>query len=84
MVNEAGGESIHRTPKNHSQRSVPFPPFLTDMLERRSLCKPRGDFAFTAPMDGKLSNRNERHRNFERGMAGLVEAHPQLTPLRPL
>ena len=53
------------------------------MLRRHIRGKARGDFIFTSPMGGALSNRNWRRRNFERGMAELVEAHPELTPLTP-
>ena len=82
-VTEVGRDFIYGTPKNHSRQSVPFPTFLTDMLERHSAGKARGDIVFTAPMGGALSNRNWRRRNFERAMAELVEAHPEITPLTP-
>ena len=82
-VTEVGRDFIYGTPKNHSRRSVPFPNFLAEMLRRHIGGKGRERFIFTAPMGGALSNRNWRRRNFERGMAELVEAHPELTPLTP-
>lgn len=82
-VTEVGRERIYGTPKNHGRRSVPFPAFMAEMLARDCEGKRPGDFVFTAPAGGALSNQNWRRRSFDRAVLELVDAHPDLVPISP-
>lgn len=82
-VTEVGRDLVYGTPKNHSRRSVPFPPFLGEMLAAHCEGKQPSDFVFTAPDGGALHNKNWRARKFEPAMRQMLELHPDLVRLVP-
>jgi integrase len=77
-VTEVNGLCVFTDTKNHQQRSVPFPKFLTDDLTTLLAGKGPEDLAFTAPEGGVLRLMGFRRRVFDRATkaAGL----PGLTP----
>lgn len=73
-VTEVKGVLTWSTPKNHEQRSVPFPSFLSEYLARAMEGKGREDLVFTAPEGGVLRLATFRTRTLNRAVATLVEA----------
>lgn len=76
-VTEVRGELVWGTPKDHQQRSVPFPRLLVDPLAEWMAGKSPEDLLFTARKGGVLRNRNFRRDVFdlaaiEAGLAGVT------------
>jgi len=81
VVELANGTLVYGAPKNHQQRSVPFPTFLVDQL--RHLVGERGphELLFRSPNGHPLRVNNWRRKAFDRAADELIERHPDL--LRP-
>lgn len=73
-VTEVKGKLVWSSPKNHEQRSVPFPRFLADDLAVAMTGKARDDLVFTAPEGGVLRIATFRTRVF----------NPAIEALRPV
>lgn len=61
-VTEPGGKLVFGTPKTHARRSVPFPAFLTPILEAQTRGHPANDLIFHSPDGTVLRNGNFRNR----------------------
>jgi integrase len=82
-VTEPTGAIVWGTPKNHERRSVPFPAFLGEMLERQCLGKSIDDLVFPSPTGGVLRSGNFRRRSFTAAAKQLRTAYPALPSITP-
>ena len=81
VVELATGKLVYGSPKNHQRRSVPFPAFLAEPLEKAMAGKRVGDLLFTAPSRQPLRANNWKRRAFDRALGEMLEAHPELIRL---
>jgi integrase len=82
-VTEPRGVLVFGTPKSHERRSVPFPPILVPVLERRSVGKGPDDLLFTGIDGGVLRNGNFRNRFFDAAVQRIRDrdgTFPRVTP----
>jgi integrase len=81
VVELADGRLVYGTPKNHQQRSVPFPAFLTDELTE--LVRDRGsrELLFRSPNGHPLRVNNWKRKAFDKAADEPIQNHPDL--LRP-
>jgi integrase len=82
-VTEPTGAILWGTPKNHERRSVPFPAFLTEMLQAQCGGKSREDLVFTSPDGDVLRSGNFRRRTFTAAVTELRRRHPNLPAITP-
>jgi integrase len=81
VVELADGRLVYGSPKNHQQRSVPFPTFLADQLKALVSSKRSHELLFTSPNGHPLRVNNWKRRAFDKAADLLVENNPAL--LRP-
>ena len=75
------GRLVYGSPKNHQQRSVPFPSFLSDQLRALIATKGSGDLLFTSPYGRPLRVNNWKRKAFDKAADTLADNHTDL--LRP-
>ncbi len=76
-VTEVNGVLVRSAPKDHQRRSVPFPPFLADLLAARIAGRDSNDPVVASNRGGVLRARNMRRDWFDAaavsaGVAGLT------------
>ena len=81
MVELTDGQLVYGSPKNHQQRSVPFPSFLTEQLRVIVASKRSRDLLFTSPYGRPLRVNNWKRKAFDKAVDTLADNHPDL--LRP-
>lgn len=81
VVELTNGQLVYGSPKNHQQRSVPFPSFLTDQLRALVALKGSRDLLFTSPYGRPLRVNNWKRKAFDKAADTLADNHPDL--LRP-
>ncbi|MGN6426827.1 MAG: tyrosine-type recombinase/integrase [Leifsonia sp.] len=81
VVELTDGQLVYGSPKNHQQRSVPYPSFLTDQLRALVASKKSRDLLFTSPYRRPLRVNNWKRKAFDKAADALADNHPDL--LRP-
>lgn len=82
-VTEPRGVLVFGTPKSHERRSLPLPPVLTSVIERRLEGKAPDDLVFTGADGGVLRNGNFRNRWFDAAVQRFRDREsgsPSVTP----
>ncbi|MCI0156385.1 site-specific integrase [Leifsonia shinshuensis] len=77
VVELTDGQLVYGSPKNHQQRSVPFPSFPCDQLRALVASKKSRDLLFTSPYGRLLRVNNWKRKAFDKA----ADNHPDL--LRP-
>ena len=81
VVELTDGRLVYGTPKNHQQRSVPFPGFLTEELTDLVRERASRELLFRSPNGHPLRVNNWKRKAFDKAADELIERHPDL--LRP-
>ena len=81
VVELTNGQLVYGSPKNHQQRSVPFPSFLSGELRALVASKGSRDLLFTSPNGRPLRVNNWKRKAFDMAADTLADNYPGL--LRP-
>ncbi|MEF2977037.1 tyrosine-type recombinase/integrase [Subtercola sp. YIM 133946] len=74
---QVGGPIVIGTPKNHSSRSVPYPPFLSEALAARCVGKSKDELLFSGP-SGHIRLPDSRRGWFASAVRAAQKVDPDL------